>query len=79
MQEMQVKLVFILILTSQDNTVMYVDRVTTDVKTSNLMRASSCPCIPDTNCAIPSSRYDYVWIIGHVFGTDDPILLTWET
>ena len=79
MQVMQVQLIFIPILTSQDKSVMDVDRVAANVQAYNFTYAGSSSHIPDADLTIPTSRYDNIMILGHVFSADDTTLVAWQT
>jgi hypothetical protein len=76
---MQVQLIFIPVLASQDKSVMDVDRVTANVQAYNFTYAGSSSHIPDADLTIPTSRYDNIMILGHVFGTGDTTLVTRKT
>ena len=76
---MQVQLIFIPVLASQDKSVMDVDRVTANVQAYNFTYAGSSSHIPYADLTIPTSRYDNIMILGHVFSADDTTLVAWQT
>jgi hypothetical protein len=76
---MQVQLIFILVLASQNKSIMNVDRVTANVQAYNFAYAGSSSHIPDADLTIPTSRYDNIVILGHVFSADDTTLVAWQT
>ena len=67
-------------LSSQDETIMHIDRVTSDERSRNDMADTlRSTQIPDLDGHIPAARNDQVRVFAHELGTEDTIVMTGKT
>lgn len=79
MQVVKIQLVFVLVLTSQNEAIMHIDTIAANVDTNDGLAGNDASTdIPDKDLSVPTARDHKVGVILDVFSADDSVGMTRE-